>query len=261
MRARARRTSLPSAPSARRAHDRPGHARRRTPRSPRSARAAIANPPAAPARTRAAPAPPAPHCDRRNCAAAAWAPRANGRLCRMAAQLQLVQGDPPPEALASVRADARLRLWGAALCAMGALVFTAFGYRRTVLPVLAGPIAAAFLLWAGYLLATFADRRAVRYTLTPERLEIEKGIFGRRIESVELWRIRDVVLDQTLFERLRGVGRITVYSSDQVEPQLDIGPVPGARILFDRLREAIAAVAPARPGAPATPGAPVSDRR
>src|SRR5438874_10056241 len=181
----------------------------------------------------------------------------------MPSQLHLVSDDPAEKAapVAVFRADARLRLWGAAMCALGAILFTILGYPRRIPPVIAGPLAAAFLLWSAYLLVTFAARRSVRYTLSTQRLEIEKGILGKRYESVELWRVRDVVLEQSLFERLRGVGRITVYSSDQVEPQVDIGPVPGARILFDRLREAIAAVAPARPGAPATPGAPVSDRR
>ena len=102
-------------------------------------------------------------------------------------------------------------------------------------------MAAAFLLWSAYLLLTFAGRRAVRYTLSAQRLEIEKGILGKRVESIELWRVRDLVLDQTLVERLRGAGRITLYSNDQVEPQLDVGPVAGARALFDRLRDAVAA--------------------
>lgn len=141
----------------------------------------------------------------------------------------------------SFRGDARLRLWGAAACALGAMAFTWCGYAAVISPVLAGPLAAAFILWAAYLLATYAGRRSVRYTVTAARLEIERGILGRRVESVELWRVRDVVLDQTLTERLRGVGRITIYSSDQVEPQLLIGPVAGARLLFDRLRNRVAA--------------------
>ena len=49
------------------------------------------------------------------------------------------------------------------------------------------------------------------------------------------------MLDQTLVERMRGVGRITLYSSDQLEPELDVGPVAGARSLFARLRDAVSA--------------------
>jgi membrane protein YdbS with pleckstrin-like domain len=169
------------------------------------------------------------------------------------AQLHVVPREDEPESARpelTFRADARLRLWGAALCALCAIALTAAGYAAALAPVLAGPLAAAFLLWSSYLLVTYALRRSVRYTLTAGRLEIERGVLGRRVESIELWRVRDVVLDQALGERLRGVGRITLYSNDQVEPQLLIGPVAEARLLFDRLRNRVAA---ARKDAQAVP--------
>jgi uncharacterized membrane protein YdbT with pleckstrin-like domain len=160
----------------------------------------------------------------------------------MGPQLQLVSAEGgAAEALASFRTDARLRLWGSGACALLSIALTAVGYGRSLPPVVAGPAAAAFLLWAIYLLATFALRRAVRYRLTPQRLEVERGILGRRYESIDLWRVRDVVLEQTLIERLRGVGRITVLSTDQVEPELLVGPVAGAKVLYDHLRDAVAA--------------------
>src|SRR5438309_2253967 len=142
----------------------------------------------------------------------------------MSAELHRVAEEPDTSRpTLDFRADARLRLWGAALWACAAIALTWMGYAGAMLPVLAGPLAASLLLASGYLLMTFVSRRAVRYTLTASRLELEKGILGRRVESVELWRVRDVVLEQTLLERLRGVGRITLYSNDQVEPQLEIG--------------------------------------
>ncbi|HYS10067.1 MAG TPA: PH domain-containing protein [Myxococcales bacterium] len=159
----------------------------------------------------------------------------------MGTQLQLVSAESEPEAIADVRTDARPRLWGAGLCAGISIAATLIGYQHTVPPLFAGPVAAAFLFWALYLLATFAGRRAVRYRLTMQRLEVERGILGRRYESIDLWRVRDVVLEQTLIERMRGVGRITVLSTDEVEPELIVGPVASAKPLYDRLRDAVAA--------------------
>jgi len=157
-------------------------------------------------------------------------------------QLHVVSAEgSEPAHIASFRTDARLRLWGAGLCACASIGATGIGYQRAVAPLIAGPVAAAFLLWSMYLLATFAGRRAVRYRLTPQRLEVELGILGRRYESIDLWRVRDVVLEQTLLERLRGVGRITVLSTDEVEPELIVGPVASAKPLYDRLRDAVAA--------------------
>lgn len=156
----------------------------------------------------------------------------------MPPQLRLVTPDAGTQ---TFRADARLRLWGAAACAAAAIGFTVLGYGKSVTAVLAAFVAAGFLLWSAYLAITFAGRRAVRYSLSASRVEVEKGVFGKRYESIELWRVRDVVLDQSLPERLRGVGRITLYSNDQVEPQLLIGPVADAKALFDQLRDAVAA--------------------
>lgn len=133
------------------------------------------------------------------------------------------------------RADARLRLWGTFVCVLLAAALTAVGYEGRLQPVLAGPLAAAFLIWAAYLLLTFVGQRAERYTLGSGRLEIERGVLARRYESVELWRIREVVLEQTFGERLRGAGRITLISSDAAHVSLTVGPVAKARAFYDVL--------------------------
>lgn len=156
----------------------------------------------------------------------------------MQPQLRVLPPDPSTE---TFRADARLRLWGAAVCAIVAIGCAWLGYGRSVAAYMAAFAAAGFLLWSIYLIATFAGRRAVRYTLSPQRIEIEMGLFGKRYESIELWRVKDVVLEQGAFQRLRGVGRITLYSNDQVEPHLHVGPVANAKPLFDKLRDAVAA--------------------
>jgi uncharacterized membrane protein YdbT with pleckstrin-like domain len=155
----------------------------------------------------------------------------------MGPQLRVVDAAPM---LAAFRADARLRLLGAAACVGTAFALIAAGYRHLLTPVIAGPLSAWFLLWSADLLLTFAARAALRYTLTSERLEIEKGLFARRRQSIELWRVRELVLEETLLERVRGVGRITVLCSDPRAPSLDIGPVAGARKLCEELRFAVA---------------------
>jgi uncharacterized membrane protein YdbT with pleckstrin-like domain len=152
-------------------------------------------------------------------------------------QLHLVDAAPQ---LAAFRADGRLRLWGSGACAGIALALVAAGYHQRIAPVIAGPLAASFLLGSVHLLATFAARAALRYTLTAERLEIEKGFFARRRQSIELWRVRELVLEETLLERVRGVGRITVVCSDPSAPSLDIGPVAGAHKVCQALRGAVA---------------------
>jgi membrane protein YdbS with pleckstrin-like domain len=89
-------------------------------------------------------------------------------------------------------------------------------------------------LWS---LSAILRRASLRFTLTSQRLEIERGLIARRRESVDLFRIRDVVLDQGFIQRLRGLGTITLYSTDQVEPTLAIPSVGDAQSIYELLRD------------------------
>ena len=47
-----------------------------------------------------------------------------------------------------------------------------------------------------------------RYALTEEKLYIKTGVFSTREEEVRLYRIMDVTLKRSLWERLCGLGTI-----------------------------------------------------
>jgi uncharacterized membrane protein YdbT with pleckstrin-like domain len=105
----------------------------------------------------------------------------------------------------------------------------------------------AFVVAAGCLVLAAArgwsqlQRRSVAYALGGDRLEIERGLFSRRHESVELWSVRDVALDQSPLDRLVDSGTITVVSSDPTHPSLVIGPVARAQTTYAAVRDAVLA--------------------
>jgi len=55
---------------------------------------------------------------------------------------------------------------------------------------------------------------ATRFRLTTERLTVSSGVLARTIDEVELYRVRDVRLNKGVFQRLVGLGTVTVGSSD-----------------------------------------------
>lgn len=59
-----------------------------------------------------------------------------------------------------------------------------------------------------------------RYALSKDRLFMSVGFFNIKDEEVLLYRIRDIALSRTLWQRLLGVGTVTVMSSDKSMPQL-----------------------------------------
>ena len=61
-----------------------------------------------------------------------------------------------------------------------------------------------------------------RYALTEEKLYIKTGVFSTREEEVRLYRIMDVTLKRSLWERLCGLGTIHCCSADKSSPEFDL---------------------------------------
>ena len=59
-----------------------------------------------------------------------------------------------------------------------------------------------------------------RYGLSEDRLFLSVGFFSVKDDEVLLYRIRDINTSRTLWQRLFGVGTITVISSDKSLPTL-----------------------------------------
>ena len=59
-----------------------------------------------------------------------------------------------------------------------------------------------------------------RYALSEDRLFLSVGFFSIRDEEVLLYRIRDINTSRTLWQRLFGVGTVTVVFSDKTMPTL-----------------------------------------
>lgn len=65
-----------------------------------------------------------------------------------------------------------------------------------------------------------------QYFLYPEQIIVQSGILTRRQEEVRLYRVTDVSLRQTLFQRLFRLGTICLTTGDSTSPKLYIRDVP-----------------------------------
>jgi uncharacterized membrane protein YdbT with pleckstrin-like domain len=91
-----------------------------------------------------------------------------------------------------------------------------------------------------FLLASVWIRtRSNRWKLTSRRIEIESGFLAKRIDTLELWRVRDVELRQSVVDRMFGVSSILVTAHDAGSPVLEVRGVPGDRTIYDRLMAAV----------------------
>ena len=59
-----------------------------------------------------------------------------------------------------------------------------------------------------------------RYAMSEDRVFISVGFLNIRDDEVLLYRIRDIDTNRTLWQRIFGVGTITIVSSDKTMPNL-----------------------------------------
>lgn len=79
--------------------------------------------------------------------------------------------------------------------------------------------------------------RSHRYTLTNQRLRLERGIIAKDVEELELYRVIDTASEQSVIQRLLGVGTVVVVSSDQRSPQFVMPWVHNPRDLREQIRQ------------------------
>ena len=78
-----------------------------------------------------------------------------------------------------------------------------------------------------------------RYTLTKEKLIITVKFLSIHEEEIRLYRIMDVTLKQSLFQRIFGVGTIHCCSADTSTPEFDITSVKIPQKVRDLLSDTV----------------------
>lgn len=92
-----------------------------------------------------------------------------------------------------------------------------------------------------YALWRWIDTRMTEYELTSQRLVFRSGVFNRKTEEIELYRVRDSSLDEPLLLRLFGAGNIVLYAIDTSAPSIVLRGVRGAEAVRQTLRAAVEA--------------------
>lgn len=78
-----------------------------------------------------------------------------------------------------------------------------------------------------------------RYTLTSEKLIITVKFLAVHEEEIRLYRIMDVTLKQSLFQRLFGIGTIHCCSADTSTPEFDITSIKTPKKVRDLLSDTV----------------------
>jgi uncharacterized membrane protein YdbT with pleckstrin-like domain len=99
------------------------------------------------------------------------------------------------------------------------------------------------LVWLSMAIVCFAwyrylfIRRSI-YELTAEIIRIRRGIFFRRTDQVELWRIKDYVITQPFLLQVFGLMDLTLKGTDPENPVIWLRGIPSSD-LVDILRHRV----------------------
>jgi len=107
-------------------------------------------------------------------------------------------------------------------------------------PAVVGTLGALFvvILTAGLGAIYFWFRsRGTRYRITSQRVIVETGMFGKRVDQLDLYRIVDFVVERSFGQRVMGTGTITIDAMDKTSP---VTRIEGIRAnvmgLYERMR-------------------------
>jgi uncharacterized membrane protein YdbT with pleckstrin-like domain len=83
------------------------------------------------------------------------------------------------------------------------------------------------------------ETKSVHYTITNQRVKTEKGIFSKLTENLELYRVKDISLEQPFFLRIFGRGNIYLETNDASTPYLILHAIPKAPVIEESIRNSI----------------------
>lgn len=84
--------------------------------------------------------------------------------------------------------------------------------------------------------------RSTRFRITNYRIDHERGILSKNIDTLELWHVEDIKFHQSLLDRILGVGNITIISHDETTPELLLFSIPDARNLYEQIKQRVISV-------------------
>jgi PH (Pleckstrin Homology) domain-containing protein len=84
--------------------------------------------------------------------------------------------------------------------------------------------------------------KTIRYRISNYRIDYERGLISKDIDTLELWHVEDLHFHQSLLDRMMGVGTIHVTSRDEKLPELFLRGLPNPRPIYETLKQRVIAV-------------------
>lgn len=71
-----------------------------------------------------------------------------------------------------------------------------------------------------WILVKVVQTSSIKIRITNQRMIISEGVFNRKTDELELYRVRDVGVEEPFFYRILGIGNVIVKSTDKTDPDI-----------------------------------------
>ena len=98
----------------------------------------------------------------------------------------------------------------------------------------------SFILWSWTLLIPiiiYLKTRFTVYEVTDQRIKLKTGILNQEIDECELYRVRDYKVIKPFFQRIFGLGRIELVTSDRSNSNINFNGIKDPENLYNLIRD------------------------
>jgi uncharacterized membrane protein YdbT with pleckstrin-like domain len=95
-----------------------------------------------------------------------------------------------------------------------------------------------FLVVGAYLFYKVMQVRMTHYEVSSERIEYGTGLFDRKVDNLDMFRVVDIKLRRSFLDCIVGVGTVSLTTTDKSHPEFAFEKVADSRELYDTIKKA-----------------------
>jgi membrane protein YdbS with pleckstrin-like domain len=80
--------------------------------------------------------------------------------------------------------------------------------------------------------------RRTHYEVSPDRIEYGEGVFERKVDNLDMFRVVDIKLRRNVLDCVVGVGTVILTTTDKSHPEFEFKKIKNSRELYDTIKKA-----------------------
>ncbi|MHC4633008.1 MAG: PH domain-containing protein [Planctomycetota bacterium] len=80
--------------------------------------------------------------------------------------------------------------------------------------------------------------KMTRYEITADRIEWGRGIFDRRVDNLDMFRVIDLKMRRSVIDCIFGIGTVGLITTDKTDPEFVFEKIRSPRRLYDIIKNA-----------------------